>query len=262
MTVITKKNILQCCSKKKSWFTRFGDSIPNGEGHLIFQDNGARVLAVGHLDAVLYSSPRIRGNRIYCPQLDDRLGVATILNLPAFVQVDILLTDNEERGRSTACFFDAPRQYNWIVEFDRQGTGCVTYQYDDPAWVNAIKANALYEYGSYSDIVDLGHLKASGVNWGVGYHNQHTQNCFVDVREHDLMVRQFLDFYRANHKKSFPHVDRAPMANYTWTKKEYHYKAEQYYRAGFCEYCGHPKQDDRELLCAQCLEDIQDRITY
>ena len=86
-------------------FEQFGDVKHTEHGPLIYQDNGADILAVAHLDYVKFNpSPKYRKNKILkTPQLDDRLGAHVILNvLPNLgVKTDILLCDSEEIGQST-----------------------------------------------------------------------------------------------------------------------------------------------------------------
>ena len=111
-----------------------GDTIncPNG-GQLIYRDNGAKVLAVAHLDYVGWTHPYFtrHGRRINAMQLNDRLGAWVILDLLHDLgldpdKYDILLCDMEEVGDSTAQFFKPKKQYNWIFEFDRAGTDFVS----------------------------------------------------------------------------------------------------------------------------------------
>jgi hypothetical protein len=162
-----------------------------------FLDRGSSILAVAHLDYVWESSfwfTRHDGDIVLCPRLDDRLGVYTILDfLPRLgVSLDILLTEDEEIGMTSAKFFQPSKRYHWMVSFDRQGTDVVTYQY---RW------EKLHEYfkigvGSYSDIADMGHLGCKGTNVGVGYHNEHTEYCYLSIREWHSQIAKFLIFYR------------------------------------------------------------------
>ena len=110
-----------------------------------FKDNGSDILAVAHLDTVAGRKARTArivdteaGPVIHSRALDDRLGAYVILDmLPKLgLTFDWLLTTGEESGMSTAAFFDAPKKYRWIIEFDRGGTDVVMYHYEDPEVCN------------------------------------------------------------------------------------------------------------------------------
>lgn len=158
----------------------------------------AKILAVGHLDVngkptkqPAYSAFR---HTIHARQLDDRLGVWMILwLLPHFTKVpyDILLTDGEESGQSTAKIIDKAKleemqafredgevRWNWMFEMDRQGTNMVSYEYESPEVIALCeKSGWHHEQGSYTDIRDLHILKRVGFNFGIGYHGQHSDGC-------------------------------------------------------------------------------------
>src|ERR1700754_3651831 len=94
------------------------------ESFYIYKDNGAKILAVAHLDTVqsvdanwtfdsaVLGSNQAKQEYIWNAQLDDRLGVYTILDLlPSILgddAYDILLTTDEESGATTAEWFDPP----------------------------------------------------------------------------------------------------------------------------------------------------------
>ena len=172
-------------------FEKLGDCTHTEHGPMIFIDNNAPVLAVGHLDWVMFGEPKLKkqfkNTLIYdCPQLDDRLGVWMILDvLPkAGIKCDILLTDNEECGHSTANHFETNKQYNWMMEFDRAGGGVVMYDYEDKFTRDLLSEyDFKLEQGSYSDIGDLESLGCKGFNFGVGYHKQHTTKCYANLAE-------------------------------------------------------------------------------
>jgi len=161
-------------------------------------------LAVGHLDYVDFKKPKIKkqykNTLIYdCPQLDDRLGVWVILDQlkKAGIKCDILLTDSEEDGQSTAQYFKPPKQYNWMMEFDRQGGGTAMYDYEDQTTRDLVRE---YDYdvdhGSFTDLCELYHLKCKGFNFGVGYHRQHTDKCYANLSETFDSLRKVQSMYR------------------------------------------------------------------
>lgn len=192
---------------------------PNGELYGIektsqtywFRDNGSNILCVAHCDVVCdedkfgvisnYGGEKV----ILSPRLDDRLGVYTVLDLlPKLgIKIDILLTDDEESMASTAAIFNPPRQYNWVVEFDRRGESTVHYQY-----TNMIGKLSPYfpnvQHGSYTDIVELNFLKCGCFNVGVGYHDEHTEMCYMILNEFYRQIARFIRFYDDNYKKPFP----------------------------------------------------------
>lgn len=198
-------------------YREYGDVLP-ADGLLVFQDNGADVLVVAHLDVVKWNKPKIRNNHIFhAPQLDDRLGVAAILEwLPnaGLGTWDVLLCDKEEIGQSTASAFIPPRHYRYMVEFDRAGSDCVFYQYRQDTLEYSFK-EAGWEtgYGSFSDISSLDHLECQGVNIGIGYHGQHTDSCRADLIEVNTQLAKFAMWWQYYGKDSFPFDNRT---SYSW----------------------------------------------
>jgi hypothetical protein len=186
-------------------FKALGDVKETADGPVIHIDNGGSVLGVAHLDWVLFRKPSLSKDkhRVYCPQLDDRLGVWVILDLlPALygIKYDVLLTDSEEVGRSTAKDFTAPpKDYNWIFQFDRRGTDTVLYRYDSPENRKRLEACGLTTgSGTFSDICYLNHLGVSGWNIGTGYHNEHSQTCHAKLQDTRSNAHKFHDFFLAH----------------------------------------------------------------
>ena len=205
--------------------------VHTADGGYWFKDNKANILAVAHLDSQMpythFAVARMRHDtKIFCPTLDDRLGAYMLLEyLPkAGVEYDILLTTNEEKGRSTARFFRTDKQYKWMFMFDRMGTGSVVYNYDDRykrekeiGWSLALEDAGLYpSYGSYSCIKDLEFLGCKGVNVGVGYHNNHDIEAFASRNELMKQIQHFLTFYEENANIFYPHVYVSPNAVHTY----------------------------------------------
>jgi hypothetical protein len=176
------------------------------ERFFYFEDNGADILAVAHLDTVQDDrSCKIietaAGPLVCSGGLDDRLGAYVILDmLPKLgVKCDILLTTDEEMGQSTASDFVPEKSYNWIIQFDRAGTDVVMYQYETPELVDLVEnSGAQVGIGSYSDISDLDHLGCAGFNWGVGYQEYHSERSHAWLEDTFRMVARFVKFYRAN----------------------------------------------------------------
>jgi hypothetical protein len=190
-------------------FGSYGEAAATPEGKYVFRDHGARVLGVAHLDTVLPGTQFARdGDRVFCPSLDDRLGVYLLSELLPLlgVKFDLLLTDGEERGCSTARWFVPPRRYNWMFSFDRAGTDVVLYQYDTTANRRLLhRAGFRVGVGSYSDIADLWFLGCAGFNFGCGYHRQHKPDCYADLSETSEMVEQFVRFWQLCRYTALPH---------------------------------------------------------
>lgn len=203
--------------------SKLGDTlrIDTPDGPLVWVRRGAPVLGCVHLDWVdvphRWGYDRKRG-RVYTPRLDDRAGVFILLDvLPAMgIHLDLLLTDNEETGRSTAKRFISwcdsvggpgrPTSYNWLAQFDRRGKDAVCYDYRHSSeWVDALKlAGFEVGWGSFSDIAALYDLGRCGVNVGVGYHHEHSTRCYGDLAEmaHNLDI--FHRFYETMKDRAFP----------------------------------------------------------
>lgn len=178
----------------------------------IFQDNGSNVLAIAHLDYVL-EDPLVQ--RVYLPtreilispKHDDRLGVYLITEMLPLMGIlpDVLLTTDEEIGRSTGGDFSPPKQYNWMFMFDRRGSGCVTYMYNNQTWQTALKKSFDVQQGSGSCISHMEHLECSAVNVGTAYHDEHSDMCYVDLGELDRQLSKFKEFWEVNKDVYFQH---------------------------------------------------------
>ncbi len=182
-------------------FASVADRVETSQGPYFFQDNGADILAVAHLDTVQnhrhFGSVKGEGDVVYNCQLDDRLGAWLALDVfPAMgIKMDVLLTTGEELGFSTARGFAAPREYNWLAEFDRSGTDAVTYDLESDDWLVAIDGCVNVGYGFYSDIAELDGLGVCGANWGVGCYENHGPDSRFVVSELLETVRKFERFY-------------------------------------------------------------------
>jgi hypothetical protein len=203
---------------------------PVPDDFYLFRDNGSRILAVAHLDTVGRAHQRSArfveteaGLVVYSRALDDRLGAYIILDmLPKLgVEVDVLLTVGEESGRSTAAFFDPPKAYDWMIEFDRGGTDVVMYQYDDMDTRALVKeCGAVVGNGIFSDISYLEHLGIKGFNWGVGYQDYHGPRAHAYLDDTLGMVDKFLTFHELNADTYMPHEARGLFAEHRMTPDE------------------------------------------
>ena len=138
------------------------------------------------------------------PVVDDRLGCALALGCASWA--DILFTDCEEQGRSTAAYFQAPRAYNWIIGFDRRGTDVVTYDYKDREWLSALTDYFTIGQGSFSDVGYLEKLGTACVNMGVGYYNEHTTNAHWNPKETEEQFNKLYAFWSKYRDTQFNHI--------------------------------------------------------
>lgn len=206
-----------CTMRERDFAATFGmQTVPVGGGSFYhFRDNGASVLAVAHLDTVAGPDQRAAhfttseaGPVIFSRALDDRLGAYIILELlPALgITYDWLLTTDEETGQSTAEQFTAPKDYDWIIEFDRGGTDVVMYQYDDEDTRLAVKAaGAHVGEGIFTDICYLDHLGVKGFNWGTGYRDYHSARSHAFLNDTFDMVGRYLRFHALHAGTAMPH---------------------------------------------------------
>lgn len=213
----------RCLSPIES-FKAHGKTVRTKRGIHVFQDNGSQVLAVAHLDTVQKTNHFFQDDKdtVCCGQLDDRLGVFLLLDvLPAMgIEYDLLLTEGEESGMTTAVNFKPPKEYNWMFSFDRCGDDVVLYQYEtDDLLTKLEKAGFLTGIGSYSDISDMGHLKCAGFNFGCGYHNCHSENAWFSIQECLSQVNLFRAFWEKYHDTRFRHSKRMERRRWPWSWK-------------------------------------------
>lgn len=221
--------------------TRTPKHVEDEETFYIYKDNGAKVLAVAHLDTVVSTwsnwtferavlgSNRNKETCIFNAQLDDRLGVYILLDLlPLYLgdkAYDILLTNDEEVSASTAADFIPPegKEYNWIFQFDRRGTGAVLYDYEDAAWRAVVAEDFRVDVGSYSDICKLYKLGVKGLNVGTGYHDEHNDLCYMVEEEVTAQIERFIRFFRRNQFTKFPHVHTVRKSYYggAWNDEDW-----------------------------------------
>lgn len=235
----SSRRLRQICRKHTNEFRTYGKfvkTIDSDKGHgYVYIDNGSDILAVAHLDSVQENRfPfKIKGDRIYSPVLDDRLGAYTVLDLlPQLgIVVDVLLCDLEEVGMTTAADFVTDKQYNWMVEFDRAGGDAVVYQYRDTAWLTALRAAGFkIGYGSFSDISALDATGVCGVNIGVGYANYHSKDAYFDLAVYLDNIAKFATFYNTNRDITFKHDPTIKRYDYSYvyTGKKYAWNDRDY----------------------------------
>jgi len=203
--------------------------VPSTYESYAFKDNGSNVLAVAHCDTIqsdggVYPVKLSAETLVFCQKCDDRLGVYTILDLlPTLgVECDILLTMNEERGASTARLFKSDKKYDWIVEFDRNGTDAVTYDYGDKEWHDTLEPYFNVSRGSFSDISEMQGLQCKALNVGIGYHDEHSKRAFFVAEEYMTQISHFVAFYDKYRHTQFPHIKKQVIPSYQMGGWTYH----------------------------------------
>lgn len=201
------------CKRDIKDFRQYGTTVVETEhGPLIHIDNGGDILAVGHLDWVLNQPPVFTDQHIFCGQLDDRLGVWGLLHgLQKYTDVkyDILLCDSEEVGNSTAQYFLPNKTYNWGFELDRAGTDCVLYDYAYGQLETLLEGSGwTIGCGAFSDISYLTHAGCEFVNFGIGYHGQHTESCYASLEDVEKQLERVAKFLDEHHTTPFPYEER------------------------------------------------------
>lgn len=247
-----------------------------------FRDNGSSILAVAHLDTVMPAERRgahfadtEAGPVIFSGALDDRLGAYIILELlPSLgVTFDWLLTTGEERGQSTAKLFGSPKDYNWIIEFDRGGTDVVMYQYESPETRALVRASgATVGDGLLSDISYMEDVGIKAFNWGTGYRDYHGPRSHAYLADTVTMVGHFLRFHQANKNLVMPH-EKKPRPAWTggrawfvWDdcelcKAKYAVDPKTNYcsRCGFCLDCLEQK-DNCQCFLPEAAKDAPEKV--
>lgn len=247
-----------------------------------FKDNNAPVLGVAHCDTVaqgtktriikLKTSDKHGENLfVFNPRLDDRLGVYTLMYLlPKFgIKLDILLTENEEVGYSTARYFSKPngKEWNWIVQFDRAGADSVKYQYQSIH--NAEEIFGKLNGGSYTCIKDLENLGLNAMNIGIAYGNNHSDDAWFDLQTYCYQIAKFIYFYKENKlklskyekPKVIPHSRHLNVHNHNFVGGYWN-------EFGFCKGCNgtvHKNKVTRKKIdafCAACKEPILKEKTH
>lgn len=252
--------LIDICERDENDFAEFAtrydlESWKGRSRYFYFQDNGADILAVAHLDTVQDDRSckvidTAAGLLAVSGGLDDRLGAYVILDmLPKLgVNCDILLTIDEEVAQSTGAEFAPPKDYNWMIEFDRGGTDVVMYQYETSELGFLVEeSGARMGDGSYSDIADLDHLGCAGFNWGVGYQDYHSERGHAWLEDTFRMVARFVKFYGANAEERFPYTGEGDFGPY-WVTAD----------------CGHDidvddedtfvELDKYDMVCKACAE--------
>lgn len=201
----------------------------------IHVQRGGKVLGVAHLDSVRpFKNFWLSKSFVGCPTIDNRLGLWVIMyGLRRMgITLDLLLCDEEEKGKSTSQDFVLPAgvEYNSMVSFDRTGVDCALYQYLDKPFVELLKPFGIAGVqGAYSDIDSAGHLGIRGLNMGCGMYDYHSDAAYANLNELALQMKRYARFHKVYGEVRLPydqpkhkqfHRTRNAVAAYTY----YHVK--------------------------------------
>ncbi len=204
----------------------------------ITQEKRKNYLLVAHIDTV--QTPRffgMKGSRLYARGLDDRLGVAMAFLLHSERDdCDVLITDDEELGASTAEIvpFEQLEGYNCIIELDRAGNDFVTYGLADDDLVAAYKEYSHKGWGSFSDICSIKKRPCGCINVGIGYELAHSMNSYAeikDVNESYCNLNKFMTEHAGTHFKECEKIE-------SWGSGTGWYNGSSYKSTSFNNYSG------------------------
>lgn len=206
-----RKNLKYALRQPMGKFNRLGQvHIEKGRRH-IYINRGSNVLAVAHADSVqTYGGYNLNDRFLQCATIDNRLGLYIVLfHLPMLgINCDVLITDGEESGNSSARDFVPTKIYNWAFSFDRAGSDMVMYQYEDDETAELIEDYGFkVGFGSYSDISDLEHLGCKCFNFGCGMQNYHSKAAWADLHMLETNLKRFATFYSENAGDHLAHTE-------------------------------------------------------
>jgi hypothetical protein len=295
LTINLKELEWHCNATFDELATRYNMTVTETNGQkFAFADRGAEILGVAHTDYVVGDNHFFTGvlnghPTIFSSRLDDRMGVYLLGDLLPRIgmKYDLLFTDEEEHGKSSAKHFVAPegRVYNWGFEFDRAGSDVVTYRYKAKAWLDVLAKYFKVGIGSYSDINDLPQLGCQCVNIGCGYEWAHHLLSYALSTTTIRQVKAFRAFWKAEAKTHYPYKEPEAVAYITanTAKKTpcgrcggacygiYHLGEQEVCYSCWqkedgktkCVFCGHERYSDYRLegrpTCFVCWNKVQNK---
>jgi len=214
---------------------QYKDRKTNTLQRTMFKDNGSNILGVAHLDSHYPPAHFVVANLshkriILSPVHDDRIGAYLMIDmLPRMgINVDILLTEDEEQGNSSAKHFTPKKEYKWIFMFDRSGTDVALYQYNDADLRAKLKKHGLEgSHGSYSCIKDMEKLGVKGMNFGSCYYNNHSLDSYLNESELAINLACFRDFYNEFKDTKLEHKEPEYKSYQKWQAPDWY--AQRYY---------------------------------
>ena len=209
---------------------RYGDKVidienPTGYCLYVMKSPQAKWLLVHHIDTVQKHSTATfvpyqigDGRYLHSPHNDDRIGIAAameVLEHNGYTAFDILITDMEEVGRTTAGDFmdwldkseeqggptekirERIAKYRGIIEFDRGGADYVTYSYRNAEAEAFMKECGFPKgTGSFSDIAAMYDMGIYAMNLGTGYRSPHSANGWASLDVYAWSIAHAIAFMR------------------------------------------------------------------
>jgi hypothetical protein len=180
-----------------------GHQLGEGRTRRIFKDRNSKILFVAHLDTVC--QPRMdkldMQGRQHGAGFDDRLGCKIAWDLGIELGCDVLLTDLEESGDSTAQHHTL-KNYNWICEFDRAGEDVVTYGMESERWLAVLGKYWKVNNGMFSDLSFM-KTECCAMNLGISYQHAHSENSYYDVALVNQQVNLFRQFFKKQNRNKY-----------------------------------------------------------
>ena len=255
----------QYCLSPIEAFKSVGEVTETKDGIYIYRNNPkAKILAVAHLDSVVnlehfYLIKDEWDTIILNGQLDDRLGVYILMELlPQLgIEFDLLLTEGEEKGHSTARYFEPPKDYNWMFSFDRRLDDVVLYNYEDSGICGDLEsAKFRIGHGSFSDICFLEHLGIRGFNVGTGYDMEHTPLHNASTRMILSQVNKFKTFYDGYQNQKYAYSPLPAQVKYSYAQWNIDNPAQS-----TCYLCKEQTlagelMEDNTYICDECYVDV------
>jgi len=147
-------------------------------------------LLVAHVDTVrpaaMHGKDVKTGEYIFASGMDDRLGIYLALAVQSMrPHVDVLVTDEEESGRSSACQVTDKemKKYGCVFNLDRAGLDYVDYDLANEGLKAIIEKHYPAGYGSFSDICDLPEGHCAMANLGTGCQDGHAFGSYVAIAD-------------------------------------------------------------------------------
>jgi hypothetical protein len=234
--------------------------LGTGRTRRVFIDRGSDILFVAHMDTV--KPPRVgleHDGRIYGAGFDDRLGCKIAWELGMELDCDVMLTDLEESGDSTAKAHEL-KEYNWICEFDRAGNDVVTYGMENDEWIKNLQKYWVVGNGIFSDISFMT-TDCCAMNLGIGYEHAHSDNSWYDVEVAHRQVALFRKFFLKQKKNKYiADQNRRDSVQWGFTSGYNDNFGNYYDEIGACCVCGNYADEMiYELhLCEDCIDRMID----
>lgn len=187
---------------------------------------------------------------------DDRLGCKIAWELGMELGCDVLLTDLEESGDSTAAHHDV-KDYNWICEFDRAGDDVVTYGMENDMWLQNLQKYWEVGIGCFSDITFM-NTECCAMNLGIGYEHAHSDTSYYDVDILNKQIALFRRFFKKQKMNRYV-ADQERRDSIQWGFGSGSSAYGNYYdECGVCAICGN--YADEQIYELHLCEDCVDRM--